>query len=65
MDGGKKEMAEKENKTRVVIFSAAEQRMLIKLYEDFKNVITRKGNTVVINKVRETAWQTIADRLNA
>ena len=65
MDSGKKETAEKESKTRAVIFSAAEQRMLMELYEDFKSVITRKGNTAEINKVRETAWQTIADILNA
>ena len=48
-------MAEKESKTRVVIFSAAEQKMLMELYDEFKSVITRKGNTAAINKARETA----------
>jgi len=50
VDSGKKEMAEKESKTRAVIFSAAEQKMLMELYDEFKSVITRKGNTAVMNK---------------
>ncbi|KAM4524492.1 uncharacterized protein PAE49_000786 isoform 3-T3 [Odontesthes bonariensis] len=58
-------MAEKETKVRAVIFSSAEQKLLMELYEDYKGVITRNGNTVAINRARETAWQTIADRLNA
>ena len=49
MDGGKTETVEKDRETR------AEQRMLMELYEDFKSVINRKGNTTVINKAGETA----------
>jgi len=36
VDGGKKDIAEKESKTNTVIFSAAEQRMLMELYEILK-----------------------------
>ena len=48
MDVGKKEMAEKESNTRPELFSAAEQKMLMELYDEFKSVITRKGNTAAI-----------------
>ena len=49
MDGGKKEMAEKESKKRAVIFLAAEQKMLMELHDEFKSVITRKSNTATTN----------------
>ena len=64
MDSGKKEMAEKESKTSAVIFSAAEQKMLMELYDQFNSVITRKGNTTAINKSGNERPQTTADRLN-
>jgi len=50
-------MAEKEIKARAVIFSAAEQKILMELYDGFKSVITRKK--------RGKLPQTIADRVNA
>ena len=45
-------------------FSAAEQNLLMELYDDYCDIITKKGNTAQINKAREAAWKTIADRLN-
>jgi len=42
VDGGKKEMAGKENKSRADISSVVEQKMLMELYDEFKSVITRK-----------------------
>ena len=56
---------EKEKKTRAVFTSAAEQTLLMKVYEEYKGVITKKGNTAAINKVREMALHKISDRLNA
>ena len=46
-------MLEKDGKTRVVFFSAAEQTLLMELYEEYKGVITKKGNTAAINRARE------------
>jgi len=45
-------------------FSSAEQSLLMELYDDYRDIITEKGNTTAINKAREMAWQKIADRLN-
>ncbi len=42
----------------------AEQTLLMEIYEDYRETITRKGNNAAINKVREVAWQNITDRLN-
>lgn len=39
--------------------------MLLETYEEFKHIITKKGNTTAINKAREKGWQEIADCLNA
>ena len=50
---------------RAVAFTAEEQQQLMFYYEEVKHIIKRKGNTSCINKVRENAWQSIADRLNA
>ncbi|CAJ1084265.1 uncharacterized protein LOC128029015 isoform X2 [Xyrichtys novacula] len=47
------------------IFSDAKQNLLMELYDDSRDIITKKGNTAQINKAREAAWKTIADRLNA
>lgn len=58
-------MAQNAAKPRAEIFSAAEQNLLMELYDDYRDIITKKGNTAQINKAREAAWKTIADRLNA
>ncbi len=47
------------------MFSATEQRLLLESYEEVKDLITKKGNTAAVNKIREKGWQIIADRLNA
>jgi len=54
-----------EFKERAATFTSTEQRLLLETYEEFKDVITKKGNTAAINKAREKGWQEIADRLNA
>ena len=59
-------MAKRTAKTaRADVFSVAEQTFSMELYQDYRDVIVKKGNTAVINKAMEVAWQTIADRLNA
>ena len=37
--------------------SSGEQKLLVEVYEEYKHVITQKGNTVTITKNREAAWQ--------
>ncbi len=54
-----------KGKERAAMFTATEQRFLLETYEEFKDVITKKGNRAAINKAREKGWQEIADRLNA
>lgn len=58
-------MAQNAAKPRAESFTAAEQTLLMELYDDYREIITKKGNTAPINKAREAAWKTIADRLNA
>ncbi|CAJ1061363.1 uncharacterized protein LOC120545684 isoform X5 [Xyrichtys novacula] len=58
-------MAQNAAKPRAESFSVAEQNLLMELYDDYCDIITKKGNTAQINKAREAAWKTIADRLNA
>ncbi len=58
-------MAQSEGKEGAEAFSSAEQTLLMEIYENYREIITRKGNTAAINKAREVAWQNIADRLNA
>ncbi len=49
-------MMQKDREMRVAFFSSAEQMLLMELYKD---IITKKGDTAAINKVR-----VMADRLN-
>ncbi len=58
-------MSQKEEKVRALFFSAAKQTLLLELHEEYKEVITKKGNTAAINKSRDMAWRNITDRLNA
>ena len=46
-------MSQKDGKIRAVFFSAAEQTLLMGLYEEYKGVITKKGNTVCHDKQSE------------
>ena len=57
-------MAEK-TKERAVIFSPSEQTIIMSLYEDNKHISMAKSNTATAARVRQAAWQTIADKLNA
>lgn len=47
------------------MFTATEQCLLLETYEEFKHMISKKGNIAAINKTREKGWQEIADHLNA
>ena len=38
---------------------------LMNSYEELKNQITARGNTVAHNKAREACWQKIADCVNS
>ncbi|XP_029920954.1 uncharacterized protein LOC115368750 isoform X3 [Myripristis murdjan] len=53
-----------ERKERAAVFTQTEQQILVELYDEYKDIITKKGNTAAINKAREAAWAKIADRLN-
>ncbi len=54
-----------KSKERAAMFSATEQRLLLESYEEVNDLITKKGNTAAVNKIRVKGWQIIADRLNA
>lgn len=53
-----------ERKERAAVFTQTEQQILVELYDEYKDIITKRGNTAAINKAREVAWAKIADRLN-
>ncbi len=59
------ESTSKGEKVRAPFVSAAEQSLLMELYDKFKDTIRNKENTAALNKAREMAWQKIVDRLNA
>lgn len=50
---------------RAHFFSPKEQELILKLYEEEKVILTAKSNTTSASKLREEAWQRIADRINA
>ena len=50
---------------RAHFFSSKEQGLILKLYEEEKEVLTAKSNTTSASKLREEAWQRIADKINA
>ena len=37
---------------------------MLSLYEEYEGVITKKGKSAAINKLKEMAWSNTADRLN-
>ncbi|KAJ8412625.1 hypothetical protein AAFF_G00115760 [Aldrovandia affinis] len=51
-------------KERAVSFTVGEQQLIMEYYEDYKTIITKKGNTTIINKARDAAWESIAERIN-
>ncbi|KAJ8344793.1 hypothetical protein SKAU_G00289860 [Synaphobranchus kaupii] len=51
-------------KLRAHFFSCKEQEFLIKGYDEEREVLTSKSNTARAAKLREDAWQRIADKLN-
>ncbi|CAK6950405.1 uncharacterized protein LOC128365288 [Scomber scombrus] len=50
---------------RAHFFSSKEQGLILKLYEEEKEILTAKSNTTSASKLREEAWQRIADKINA
>ncbi|XP_038139217.1 GT1 domain-containing protein isoform X2 [Cyprinodon tularosa] len=50
---------------RAHFFSAKEQDLILKLYEEEREILTAKSNTTSASKLREEAWQRIADKINA
>lgn len=49
---------------RAHFFSAKEQELILKLYEEERDILTAKSNTTSASKLREEAWQRIADKIN-
>lgn len=50
---------------RAHFFSAKEQELILKLYEEEREILTAKSNTTSASKLREEAWQRIADKINS
>ncbi|KAM3611601.1 uncharacterized protein V6R79_021124 [Siganus canaliculatus] len=50
---------------RAHFFSSKEQELILKLYEEEREILTAKSNTTSASKLREEAWQRIADHINA
>ncbi len=50
---------------RAHFFSSREQELILKLYEEEREILTAKSNTTSASKLREEAWQRIADKINA
>ncbi|XP_036955045.1 GT1 domain-containing protein [Acanthopagrus latus] len=49
---------------RAHFFSPKEQELILKLYEEEREILTAKSNTTSASKLREEAWQRIADKIN-
>lgn len=49
---------------RAHFFSAKEQELILKLYEEERDILTAKSNTTSASKLREEAWQRIANKIN-
>ncbi|XP_053352697.1 uncharacterized protein LOC128524243 isoform X2 [Clarias gariepinus] len=65
--GGRPETARRRAmaRERAAFFSPFEQEIILKAFEEHKDIITAKCNTAAAAKSRVEAWQDIADRLNA
>ncbi|XP_041643842.1 uncharacterized protein LOC121510032 isoform X2 [Cheilinus undulatus] len=50
---------------RAHFFSPKEQELILKLYEEEREILTAKSNTTSASRNREDAWQRIADKINA
>ncbi|CAJ1068125.1 uncharacterized protein LOC117818330 [Xyrichtys novacula] len=49
---------------RAHFFSSKEQELILKLYEEEREILTAKSNTTSASRLREEAWQRIADKIN-
>ncbi|KAE8292527.1 hypothetical protein D5F01_LYC09897 [Larimichthys crocea] len=50
---------------RAHFFSPKEQELILRSYEEEREILTAKSNTTTASKLREEAWQRIADKINA
>ncbi|KAM8865407.1 uncharacterized protein ACB058_006687 [Synchiropus picturatus] len=50
---------------RAHFFSAKEQTLIMKLFDEEKAILTAKSNTSSASRQREEAWKRIAERINA
>ncbi len=51
----------KMDRSRAAYFSQEEQVVIMESYEEYKNIIMTKSNTVSSNNAREECWQKIAN----
>lgn len=54
-----------KGKKRSTFFTPMELEVLMRAYSDFDSVFRKKSNTAAAAKERETAWESIAARVNA
>ncbi|XP_028269653.1 uncharacterized protein LOC114441084 [Parambassis ranga] len=50
---------------RAHFFSSKEQELILKLYDEEREILTAKSNTSSASKLREEAWKRIAEKINA
>lgn len=55
----------KFDRSRAAYFSQKEKLIILKHFENFKDIIKAKGNTAVANKAREDCWKKIAECVNS
>ncbi|XP_048847640.1 uncharacterized protein LOC125718119 isoform X2 [Brienomyrus brachyistius] len=55
----------KMTKERAHFFTQAEQDLLLEGYEEFQELICKRGNTAKAAQTRKDGWQKVADKLNA
>lgn len=53
-----------EKSERAHFFTSKEQQLLIAGYGEERSILMAKSNTIKASKMREEAWQRIADKLN-
>lgn len=53
-----------EKSERAHFFTSKEQQLLIAGYGEERPILMAKSNTIKASKMREEAWQRIADKLN-
>ncbi|XP_034023113.1 uncharacterized protein LOC117507375 [Thalassophryne amazonica] len=52
-------------RSRAAYFTQKELNIILESFEQYRDIITTKGNTAAANKAREECWKKIADRVNS